>query len=125
MNSNNENCILIVDDEQANILLLSKILNFHGYHNIIDTTEPEKVIDILMNNSIHLILMDINMPSMTGYEVLEKIKGNHDFDNIPVIAISGDISQQDVDAALEAGFVSYVTKPMDIAKLIEIVSDVI
>ena len=117
--------ILIVDDEQANILLLTKILNIHGYTNVSHTTDSEEVVNIMSTNKIALVLMDINMPFMNGYEVLEKIRNSQELKNTPVIAISGDVSSDDVNAAIEAGFINYVTKPINMKKLIKVISDTI
>ena len=122
--NNKDGCILIVDDEKANILLLTKILNINGYNNIIETTDSEEVMNIVSENKISLILMDINMPFMNGYEVLKHLGSNPEFKDIPAIAISGDVSSSDINAATEAGFIHYLTKPIKIADLINVVNKV-
>lgn len=118
----NENIqILIVDDEPANILLLEKILRTHGYKNIITTSDPVESVELYKNNNVELILLDINMPKMSGYEVLEELRKSPGFSNSKVIASSGDISKREINQALEAGFYDYITKPMKMQNILEIV----
>ncbi|MCW8909709.1 MAG: response regulator, partial [Gammaproteobacteria bacterium] len=60
-----------------------------------------------------LIMLDINLPGMSGYEVLEQLKKHNETNNIPVIAISANAMPQDISKGKEAGFDDYITKPVD------------
>ena len=117
--------ILIVDDEPANILLLEKILKSQGYTNIITTVDPQASVELYKNNNIDLVLLDINMPEMNGYEVLNELRKQPDFNNIKVIASSGDISKSEINKAIEAGFHDYITKPMRMENILDIVEKVL
>jgi len=114
--------ILIVDDEPANILLLTKVLNMHGYNDIVHTTDPKEVVVLQNEYKFNLILMDINMPKMNGYEVLKAIQKDESFSNVPV---SGDISPQEVKKGLDAGFSDYITKPIKMQDLLKSISELL
>ena len=120
LNKKNGLKILLVDDEPANIMLLTKILSATGYSNIVSTLDPKEVILLHQKHDFDLILLDINMPSMDGYEVLEELKLMHNFENTQVIAITGDIYTQDVNKGINAGFSGYLTKPIQIPALLEV-----
>ena len=104
--------ILIVDDEPANILLLTKILELNGYENIITTLDPCEASSLHQQHEFSLILLDINMPEMNGFEVLKQLQDSDDFKDTPVIATSGNIEMSYVNKALDAGFIDYIKKPM-------------
>ncbi len=112
--------ILIVDDEAANITLFEKILTMKGYNNIVTTYEPVEVIALQQKHDFDLILLDINMPEMNGYEVLEQLYNCGYFNHTQVIATSGDISPDNIKKALNSGFADYITKPMRIEDVLEI-----
>lgn len=117
--------ILIVDDEPTNILLLTKILESKGFVNIVTTLNPCETFELHRKNNFELVLLDINMPEMDGYEVLDKLRGMDNFNTTKVVATSGDVSQRDIQKALAAGFVNYITKPMKMDSLLEIVGNVL
>lgn len=117
--------ILIVDDEAANILLLTKILSMDGYNNIVTTTSPLEASDLYKRNNFDLIILDINMPEMNGYEVLKDLQSLTGFDKTKVIASSGDTSTNDVNKALEAGFSDYITKPMRMQDILNLMDKVL
>lgn len=112
--------ILLVDDEPANILLLTKMLSIKGYDNIISTVDSRDVISLHQKHNFDLILLDINMPEMDGYEVINELKNIDGFSNINVVAISGDIEPCDIQKGLDSGFTAYLTKPMRIQTLMEV-----
>lgn len=112
--------ILLVDDEPANILLLTKMLSIKGYDNVISTVDSRDVISLHQKHNFDLILLDINMPEMDGYEVINELKNIDGFSNINVVAISGDIEPCDIQKGLDSGFTAYLTKPMRIQTLMEV-----
>ncbi|MCK5335492.1 MAG: response regulator [Gammaproteobacteria bacterium] len=112
--------ILLVDDESANILLLTKMLSIKGYDNVISTVDSRDVISLHQKHNFDLILLDINMPEMDGYEVINELKNIDGFSNINVVAISGDIEPCDIQKGLDSGFTAYLTKPMRIQTLMEV-----
>lgn len=114
--------ILIVDDEPANILLLTKILEIEGYANIVSTHDPLQVSSLCQEHNFSIILLDLNMPEMNGYEVLDSLKTISGFASMQVIASSGDTSANSIKKALDAGFCDFITKPMLMADTLKIVN---
>ena len=114
--------ILIVDDDQANILLFTKILEVNGYENIISTFDPCETIPLQQKHQFALILLDINMPGMNGFEVLQQLQDADECKDTQVIATSGNIETSFIKEALEAGFNDYITKPMRMNEILEKVS---
>lgn len=117
--------ILIVDDEPVNILLLSKILSTEGYNNITTTLDPREAESLQIKHNFELILLDINMPELNGYEVLEQLHATDNFSGTKIVATSGDVSTKHIDEALAAGFNDYITKPMRMKDLLDVVSRVL
>jgi len=113
--------ILIVDDEPANILLLSKILQSDGYTNVMTTDKPTDTITLQQKHNFSLVLLDINMPELSGYEVLEQLRGLDNFSTTKIIATSGDTSPKDIKNALDAGFDDYITKPMRMNDILDVI----
>ncbi len=79
--------ILIVDDNEINRELLSSLLKRQG-HEVIQATNGQKALEIISNEPVDLILLDIIMPEMNGFEVLQHLRSNPDIDDLPVIVIS-------------------------------------
>ena len=113
--------ILIVDDEESNLLLLEKILFSQDYNNITTTLNPLDVCELQKNNNFDLIILDINMPELNGYEVLSELHKLENISGTKVIASSGHISKKDIEVALDAGFDDYLTKPMNMIDILSIV----
>ena len=115
--------ILIVDDDDANILLLSKILQSKGYINISTAVKSPDAAMLFKEHAYDLVLLDINMPELNGYEVLEQLRNLDGFSGTTVIATSGDVSSKDIKKALEAGFDAYLTKPMRMNDILDAVEN--
>lgn len=105
--------ILVVDDNPQNIQLVHAILQKAGYKHVAFSTSGKKALELA--NSIHpdLILLDIMMPQMDGYEVVEKLKYSESTKEIPVIFLTAKAQDKDVVKGLNLGVVDYITKPFD------------
>lgn len=114
--------ILIIDDEDSNILMLTKMLEIHGYNNVVTSTSPLDTIELYKKNKFDLVILDINMPVMSGYDVLLQLQSLPEFLNTQVIASSGDVNKNDINKALDAGFNGYLTKPMRMEDILEVVN---
>ena len=108
----NQQKILVVEDNPDIRSLVTKILSADGHH-IFPATNGEDAIAILSANEIDMVLLDINLPGMSGLEVLSEIRtgSNKDYHEIPVIMISSRSGIEDIDQALEIGADSYLVKP--------------
>lgn len=110
--------ILVVDDEYANVVLLETILNSHGYKNVYSTQDPTQVMGLYSQHDIDLILLDINMPVMDGYDVMGQLKGVDDSNLPPVLVLTAQHAQDFRQRAFDAGARDYVTKPFDLNELL-------
>ena len=109
MEEQKKNSILIVDDEKFNIMTLAHILSPN--HVIYVTKDGRDAIDIAHENKPDVILLDIIMPNMDGYEVLKALKSSEVTRDIPVIFISGLSGAEDEQKGLSLGAADYICKP--------------
>ncbi len=108
--------ILIVDDQPANVTLIEKMLDIDGYINVISTTDPTQVEAIYMEQNSDLILLDLNMPMMDGYQVLAKIR-EVDPDYPPIIVLTAQSDRESRIKALDLGARDFLAKPFDRVEL--------
>jgi len=113
--------ILVVDDIPKNIQLLSGMLSEKEY-KIAFATNGEQALKQASNINPDLILLDIMMPEMDGFEVCEKLKNNEDTKDIPVIFLTGKTEAEDITKGFELGAVDYITKPFNTEELLARVS---
>lgn len=106
----NTGSVLIADDNPRNLQLISTLLKDRGYKLYI-TTSGENAIRFLADNQPDLILLDIMMPGMSGFEVCRIIKNDELLSEIPVIFLTAKNDQEDIIAGFEAGAVDYIIKP--------------
>jgi putative two-component system response regulator len=106
-------CILIVDDEPVNLKLLDKMLSSQGYNNLVLIQDPRLVLDAYSRQRIDLILLDINMPHLDGYEVMEQLKALGDPLFPPIVILTAQRGQDFLLRALNAGARDFITKPFD------------
>ena len=109
--------ILIVDDEPKNIQLLGSLLKKQGYEAEF-ALNGQKALNWLEKKPFDLILLDIMMPGMDGFEVCRQIKANENFAHIPVIFLTARTQTDDIVDGFEAGGSDYVTKPFDPRELL-------
>jgi len=112
-----DSSILIVDDNPENIQVLGKHLKTEGF-NVEFAVEGKSALDWINKETIDLVLLDINMPGMNGYEVCEEIRSNADLKNLPVIFITAEYGRESIIKGFDAGAQDYVTKPFDSRELI-------
>lgn len=109
--------ILIVDDIPANARLITHMLEDVENYDLLVAMDGESCLDIVRLTEIDLILLDIMMPGMNGYEVCKILQEDETFQKIPVIFVSAKNEIKDKVAGLEYGGVDYLTKPVDMAEL--------
>jgi len=113
--------VLYIEDNPANLRLVCQILRRRSNINLLSAHEPVLGLELASEHQPDLILLDINLPGMDGYEVLEKLRGNTATSRTPVIAISANAMQKDIKKGIEAGFDDYITKPIDVRTLLSTV----
>ena len=119
-NSQNKT-ILYIEDNPANLKLVSHVLAKRGYTNLVTAHDPQLGIELAKTTNPHLILLDINMPGMSGYEVLEVLKREEDLRKVPVVAITASAMSHDIRRGKRAGFDDYLTKPLDVELFLRVV----
>ena len=104
--------ILIVDDQQSNVQLLEQLLSEAGYNNVSATTNPVEVCALHSEHHYDLILLDLQMPVMDGFQVMEGLKANSDDSYLPVIVLTAQPAHK--LNALQAGAKDFISKPFDL-----------
>ena len=107
--------ILVVDDQEANVRLLEGMLRVAGYTSVDSTMDPRKVCELHRKNRYNLILLDLQMPGMDGFQVMEGLKEIEEDGYLPVLVITAQPAHK--LRALEAGAKDFVSKPFDLAEL--------
>jgi PAS domain S-box-containing protein len=108
--------ILIVDDQNANVLLLEQMLREAGYVSIVSTKDPHEVCELHRKNRYALILLDLEMPGLDGFQVMEGLKAIETDGYLPVLAIT--VQPLHKLRALKAGAKDFVSKPFDLAEVL-------
>jgi DNA-binding response OmpR family regulator len=108
--------ILIVDDLRANISLLKSILTRAGYVSVASTLDSSKACELHRVNHYDLILLDLEMPNVNGFEVMEGLKEIEAGGTLPVLVVT--VRPEEMRNALRAGAVDFVSKPFDIGDLL-------
>lgn len=106
--------ILIVEDNDLNLKLFKDLLGANGYHTI-ETKEGYEAIGLAKNERPDLILMDIQLPEISGLEVTKRIKADKEIAHIPIIAVTAFAMKNDEEKILQAGCEGYIAKPIAIA----------
>ncbi|HTD07174.1 diguanylate cyclase domain-containing protein [Undibacterium sp.] len=107
--------VLVVDDSHDNVEVLSMLLNAMGYVNVDGTTDSAAVCGLHLQNDFDLILLDMQMPGVSGFQVMEEIKSHGNDAYLPVLAITGNSDLK--IRALEAGARDFIAKPFDSLEL--------
>lgn len=111
-------CLLVVDDESANLKLIDKLLAAKGYSNVICTQDSTKVLSLYKEHNIDLILLDLDMPKLDGYGVMDQIRQVKDVEMPPILVLTAQHAQSFRQQALDNGARDYVTKPFNIDELL-------
>lgn len=112
--------ILIADDDVRNIFTLSKILEQYNMHVVSAIDGKDALVQLESNSNISIILMDIMMPEMDGYESIRTIRKQRKYKNLPIIAVTAKAMIGDRDKCIEAGASDYISKPVDKDQLLSL-----
>lgn len=116
--------ILIIEDNEKNMKLVRDLLQHEGYKTI-ETETAEEGLRLAVENIPALILMDIGLPGMNGFEALKHLRASSGTAGIPVIAVTASVMTQDQQKIMAAGFDGYQKKPIDIDEFLEAASGII
>jgi two-component system alkaline phosphatase synthesis response regulator PhoP len=109
--------ILIAEDERDIRELITYTLQHSGF-DVVATADGESALDLVLSEMPDLVLLDVRMPRMDGYEVCRQIKSNHKLASIPVAFLSAKGQEAEVRAGMEAGAQAYILKPFSMDQLL-------
>lgn len=107
--------VLAVDDNRMNRMKMARALQ--GDYQVTQAQGGEEALALLRSQSFHLVLLDIEMPDVDGFEVLRQMKGEPSLRDIPVIVVSGLEDKNSFERCLQMGATDYIAKPFDLAQL--------
>jgi CheY-like chemotaxis protein len=114
--------VLCIEDNPVNMLLMEAMLASIPGIRMTGASTPEEGLEIAMRERPALILLDIQLPRLDGFEVLRRLQADEATSTIPVVAVSANAMRVDVEAGLAAGFQDYITKPVELRRLTSVVS---
>lgn len=110
--------ILVIDDEEPNVLLLASVLEREGYRDIHCVTDPTKALDAYVSLAPDIVLLDLMMPEVDGFQLLEAFKRHDRADEFrPVLVLTADATLQARRRALAVGAKDFVVKPFDVIEV--------
>ncbi len=110
--------ILVVEDEQANLATIRDLLNFEGYE-VLEARNGRDGVEVATANKPDIILLDMRMPEMDGYEVARQLKTGPETKEIPIIALTGNAMDEQRREAMDAGCDDFIAKPVDFDNLLD------
>ena len=113
--------VLYIEDNPANLSLVERVISRMPGYRFMPATQGSVGIDLAIAHMPSLILVDINLPDMSGYDVLQKLKHVAELNNTPIIVISANAMRSDIERAEQLGCDDYLTKPIDVKRLISLV----
>jgi Response regulators consisting of a CheY-like receiver domain and a winged-helix DNA-binding domain len=112
--------VLLVDDDPRNVFSLTSLLNHHRM-NVYSAENGREALELLESGiPVDLVLMDIMMPEMDGYEAIERIRGTTDWSSLPIIVLTAKAMKGERDKCLQAGASDYLAKPVSIDQLLSL-----
>ena len=121
-NEGNKQLILYIEDNPANLKLVTQILGRYGHIHLLTASTPELGLELALARQPDLVLLDINMPHMDGYQVMEIFRSDESLISIPVIALTAHAMDRDYQRGRAAGFTDYLTKPLDIEHFLKTIA---
>jgi CheY-like chemotaxis protein/anti-sigma regulatory factor (Ser/Thr protein kinase) len=113
--------ILYIEDNPANLRLVEQLIAEMPNIDMWSAADPVRGLEIAEQHAPDLILLDINLPGMNGYKVLEELRGKTSSSHLPIIAVSANAMPDDIEKGLQAGFNDYITKPIEVNRLLDVV----
>lgn len=117
--------ILIVDDMPENIQLLKAILGGAGYRNLKSTLDPREACPMYCEGGFDLIVLDLQMPYMNGFQVMEQLASKNQDDYLPVLILTGELDRDTRNRALAAGAKDFITKPFDRTEVVNRIDNIL
>jgi two-component system, OmpR family, alkaline phosphatase synthesis response regulator PhoP len=116
--------VLVVDDEPDVLLLCRVNLEFEGYE-VVEASDGEEAMERLREQRFDVVLLDVMMPKMDGWQVLEAVKADEDLKELPVVMLTAKVQDQDQIRGWSQGAADYITKPFSPLALSQVLQDVL
>jgi CheY-like chemotaxis protein len=116
--------VLVVDDEPDVLLLCRVNLEFEGYE-VVEAADGEEAMQRLREQRFDVVLLDVMMPKMDGWQVLEAVKADPDLKDLPVVMLTAKVQDQDQIRGWSQGAADYITKPFSPLALSQVLQDVL
>ncbi len=116
--------ILVVDDNETNLLIVDTMLKKFGIQ-VLTAKNGEECMALLKETEVELILMDLQMPVMDGYQATQLIRQQPAMENLPIVAFSANVMDKDIARALAVGMNYHLAKPFSIIKLLDLISELL
>ena len=113
--------IFVIEDDEANRLLLDVLLQQAGYAEVELISDPRTALERAAQVRPGLVFLDLHLPHISGFELMEKLAEIYGGDTPPVVVLSGDVSTQTQKAAYDAGASAFLIKPFDVNEVLRIV----
>ncbi|MHA7815405.1 MAG: response regulator [Pseudohaliea sp.] len=114
--------LLYIEDNPANLRMVAQLLEQRPPLRLLTASTPARGIELALGQQPDLILLDINLPTMDGYQVLEVFKASDSLRNVPVVALTANAIPRDIERGMASGFSDYLTKPLDVPRFVETVN---
>ena len=113
--------LLYMEDDPANLRLMQRIISTHSGWKLLDAHNAELGLELAFVHRPDLILMDINLPGMSGFDALQRLRAHPATCSTPVIAITANAMPRDIERGRAAGFSDYLTKPLDVPQFLNVI----
>jgi two-component system chemotaxis response regulator CheY len=118
--------VLVVDDSRIMRNIVKNTFELLKIPvNYLEAEDGKRALDLLMNNEVHLVLLDWNMPHLLGIDFLKVVRSKPEYKNLPIIMVTSEASKLNVIEAVKAGITAYITKPINDKVFMEKISSVI
>lgn len=116
--------ILVIDDEPIVLEMISHALKSAGFESV-SASDGEEGLALALSNNPDLIITDMSLPKITGWDLIQEIRANSNISDTPILALTAHATSEDRVAAYEAGVSAYESKPLDIKKLLARIKELI
>ncbi|HLT88437.1 MAG TPA: response regulator [Sphingobacterium sp.] len=125
MKMKTQKVILLIDDDNRNIFALQLTLKARKYRLLSALNALEGLQLLQTNPEIGLVLLDMMMPEMDGYEAIKQIRSSDVYGNVPIVAVTANAMSGDKEKCLTAGADDYIAKPIDVDRLIKVIEELL
>lgn len=115
--------VVYIEDNEANLALVRKVLEHGGSFEVTGAVTGEEGLELIRKDPPDLLLLDLDLPQMSGFDVARTLKEDPMLRSIPIVAISASVMKQERQKALDAGCLFFVEKPFDIRELRAVVEE--